>query len=219
VIPLDARGLLDEWSAAVAGDDPEQCGTCAACQRWRRARADIRAAAPALARDVLTLADALATAERERDEARETAVALGELAERQTRLIGRRMTFDDAMRAYARVIFDATPDAPNCVEWGGDINGRPYALSIQWLDGKSPQTLLAEAMADRDAMQRDRDTARAALDGLAGAAETARCVAACEHVASQCPVEDDRDLALTCAEAIAVDAPSADAIAATGGAR
>ncbi len=39
------------------------------------------------------------------------------------------------------------------------------------------------------------------------AAETRRCIDACKHVASQCPAEDDRDLALTCAEAIEVDAP------------
>ena len=40
------------------------------------------------------------------------------------------------------------------------------------------------------------------------AGETQRCIAACEHVASQCTELDDRDLAMTCAEAIAVDAPA-----------
>ena len=43
------------------------------------------------------------------------------------------------------------------------------------------------------------------------AGETRRCIDACKHVASQCPAEDDRDLALTCAEAIEVDAPTGGA--------
>ena len=40
-------------------------------------------------------------------------------------------------------------------------------------------------------------------------AETGRCIAACKHIAAQCPGDDDRDLALTCAEAVEVDAPDA----------
>lgn len=98
------------------------------------------------------LAAALALAER----ASKMAEHATELADRRGRLIDGAMTVDDAMQAYARVLFDSAPDAPNCVEWGGTVNGRPYALSIQWLDGKSPQTLLAEAMAARDAAEQAR---------------------------------------------------------------
>lgn len=72
MIPLDrVRAMIDEWDAAVAGDDHSYCGACDACMRWCRAHAALRDAAPDLARDVLSLADALATAERERDEARQ----------------------------------------------------------------------------------------------------------------------------------------------------
>lgn len=58
----------------------------------------------------------------------------------------------------------------------------------------------------------DEERAQHAADVAAAVAgETRRCIDACKHVASQCPAEDDRDLALTCAEAIEVDAPTGGA--------
>lgn len=130
-----------------------------------------------LARDVLSLADALATAERERDEAREIAVALGEVTERQGRMLARAPTFEDAMALCIEAIVSTAADAPNCAEWRGTMGGREFVLSLQWADGKSPHALLSEARAERD-------TARSALDGLRAAVraerecETARSAAA-----------------------------------------
>lgn len=73
-----------------------------------------------------------------------------ELAARRGRLIDGAVTVDDAMRAFAFALVEASPDAPNCIEWPVEIDGRNAVVAIQWQDGKSPQTLLAEALADRD---------------------------------------------------------------------
>lgn len=62
ITPERVRALLAEWDAAVAGDDPEGCGTCAACQRWCLARAAMHAAAPDLAADLLDAHASLAAA-------------------------------------------------------------------------------------------------------------------------------------------------------------
>ena len=57
ITPERVRALLAEWDTAVAGDDPEGCGTCAACSRWCLARAAMHAAAPDLAADLLDALD------------------------------------------------------------------------------------------------------------------------------------------------------------------
>jgi hypothetical protein len=82
ITPERVRALLAEWDTAVAGDDPEGCGTCAACQRWCLARAAMHAAAPDLAADLLDAHAALAT-ERERAEAAEKALATLRTASRR----------------------------------------------------------------------------------------------------------------------------------------
>jgi len=119
------------------------------------------------ARDVLALAAALETAERERDEAREVAVRLGEVCERQARMLARAPSFEDAMALCIHAIVEPATDAPNCAEWRGTMRGRGFVLSLQWADGKSPQTLLSEAMAERD-------TARSAHAELAAAVRAER---------------------------------------------
>jgi len=151
MIPLaNVRAMLADWTerAEINCDDPSGVEFD-------------------LARDVLTLAAALETAERERDEAREVAVRLGEVCERQARMLARAPSFEDAMALCIHAIVEPATDAPNCAEWRGTMRGRGFVLSLQWADGKSPQTLLSEAMAERD-------TARSAHAELAAAVRAER---------------------------------------------
>lgn len=152
----DCGALLGTYPLGTYADC-EECGGFTLA-RWVRgpdgpSEDDIAsseaAQADATQREHLTAA--LAEAEKERDEARDLAARLAALADRRGRFIDGAMTFDDAMQAYAKVMISASPDVENCIEWHGDIRGRTFSLSIQWLDGKSPQALLAGAMADRDA--------------------------------------------------------------------
>jgi hypothetical protein len=166
MIPLDrVRAML---AAATAEADGRGRPSVAA-------RDELRSVASLLAAQVLTLAAALETAERERDEAREVAVRLGEVCERQARMLARAPSFEDAMALCIHAIVEPATDAPNCAEWRGTMRGRGFVLSLQWADGKSPQALIAEAMAERD-------TARSAHAELAAAVRAEREAEAAVHV-------------------------------------
>lgn len=118
-----------------------------------------------LAADLIAERARVEAVEAERDEARMVAVRAVELAERRGRLIDGAMNLDDAMRACVNVLIAASAGAPNCTAWEGSANGRDYVLSVQWLDGKNPHALLAEATDRLAALGTQRDELQAIVDG------------------------------------------------------
>lgn len=121
-------------------------------------------------RDHLDVADALelqtiATHEQVVSAAKILSSALRDaltMLERQTRLLEGRHTPADAVNLLVMGLLGWAAEAPNSAESRGSYLGRRWVLTVQWVDGKTPGELIAEAQAERDAALGDRDEWRTA---------------------------------------------------------
>ena len=159
MIPIDrVRELLDDVAQAC-GDSDCLMHPCAKCCSAISAHNALRAAAPDLARDVLTLADALETAERERDTLRRERAAVDAIAlevTRESMAAGRRdadviEAMTSSLSAERRVL-------------AGVRSVLALALSPQGTAAVDVDALSTSEMARR--VVAERDTARSAIDEL-----------------------------------------------------
>lgn len=86
------------------------------------------------------------------------------MLERQTRLLEGRHTPADAVNLLVMGLLGWAADAPNSAESRGSYLGRRWVLTVQWVDGKTPGELIAEAQADRDAARAEADALRSQVD-------------------------------------------------------
>lgn len=121
-----------------------------------RGNADLLAASWSLAETVVALHAEVAPRTSERDHA----VAK---AQQLARVLADAATPEDAVQLLSSVLVRDAASAPNCAEWRGSYSGREFAITVQWVDGKSPHALIDEARRERDDLRTQLDAATAEL--------------------------------------------------------
>ncbi len=69
----------------------------------------------------------------------------------QSRLLAGKHTPEDAVSLLVSGLLGHANEAPNSAEYRGSWLGRRFALTVQWVDGKTPGEMITEAEAQRDA--------------------------------------------------------------------